>query len=90
MSRVIIILLALAMYGCTSQPLVNIPIPIPPPVAPHVERPHLPLLDVPEEDLNACATASERCGDLMRSWGGTVEALMGWGLELEAVLKTYQ
>lgn len=85
-----VIVLALLLAGCASPPTVNIPIPIPPPKAPMVEMPHIPLLDVAPEDLDACETASERCGAILNAWEATVESLWGWGGEMQEILRAYQ
>jgi len=90
MTKHAIIMLTILVAGCASQPLVNIPIPIPPPKAPVVERPHIYLLDVPDEAFVACGESSERCGEVMSAYEATVESLLGWGREMETLLKVYQ
>lgn len=84
------VIFALFLAGCASGPIVNVPIPIKPPVAPVAERPHNYLIEVQDEALDACEASGERCGEVMRAWEATLESVTGWGLELEALLKTYQ
>lgn len=83
-----LVILALLLTGCATVD--NSPIPPKQPTAPSVESPHIYLLDVPDEAFEACSASSERCGEVMNAYEATVESLLGWGLELEEILKTYQ
>lgn len=89
--KALVLLCALLMAGCASSPqIVQVPIPLPPPKAPAVERPALPIEDVTDDQLNKCETADEGCGEIMRAWALSYEALKAWGVEQEKLLDGYR
>lgn len=86
------IILAVALLsGCASSPqIVQVPIPLPPPKAPAIERPTLPIEAVTEAQIVECETKDVGCGEILRAWALSYEALRAWGLEQEALLNGYR
>ena len=84
MKRFLLFLPLLA--GCTSEPVirtveVRVPVAAECPAPPSLVRPALPLADI---------TADSSPADVLRAYAATVEALMGYSLELEGVLDGYR
>lgn len=81
------LLLALPLLaGCAAEPVirtveVEIPVAVDCPAPPALMRPALPLADI---------TADSSPADVLRAYAATVEALMGYSLELEELLAGYR
>lgn len=81
------LLLALPLLaGCAAEPVirtveVEIPVAVDCPAPPALARPSLPIADLEPDSTPA---------DVLRAYAATVEALMGYSLELEGVLDGYR
>ena len=74
------------LAGCAAEPVirtveVEIPVAVDCPAPPALMRPALPLADIAADSSPA---------DVLRAYAATVEALMGYSLELEGVLDGYR
>ena len=74
------------LAGCAAEPVirtveVEIPVAVDCPAPPAIARPALPLADI---------TADSSPADVLRAYAATVEALMGYSLELEGLLDGYR
>jgi len=74
------------LAGCTSEPVirtveVRVPVAAECPAPPSLVRPALPIADLTPESQPA---------DVLRAYAATVEALMGYSLELEELLAGYR
>lgn len=73
------------LAGCASEPVirtveVEVPVPVDCPAPPAIARPVLPIAELAPDSTPA---------DVLRAYAATVEALMGYSIELEEVLKGY-
>ena len=74
------------LAGCAAEPVirtveVEIPVAVDCPAPPAIARPALPI---------AGLTPDSQPADVLRAYAATVEALMGYSLELEGVLDGYR
>lgn len=89
--KLAVILPMLLLAGCASSPrIVQAPIPLPPPKAPAIERPALPIEAVTEAQIVECESKDIGCGEILRAWALSYEALKAWGMEQEALLNGYR
>ena len=89
----ILFLTTLVLVGCQGNPAatkVMIPLPLPAPQPGLIEKPYLPILDVPRETIEACENTGDLCGDLVKALDASLEAAMAWGLQQEIVLDGYR
>lgn len=83
MGKLAALLALLALSGCATQTRtvrVEIPVAAECPAPPGIARPYLPSADL----------ATENPGDVIRACVGTVEALQGYAMELEAIVNGYR
>lgn len=83
-------LLVLLLAGCASPQIVKVPIPLPPPQPPVIERPHLPVKDITPEAITLCEGKDIGCGVIVNAWAASLELTWGWAVELETVLEGYR
>lgn len=74
------------LAGCTTEPVirtveVEVPVAVDCPAPPPLVRPALPIADL---------TPDSQPADVLRAYAATVEALMGYSVELEVLLNGYR
>lgn len=87
------VILSLLLGACQAVPttkVVQVPLPLPAPQPGLIEKPYLPILDVPLETIEACENTGDLCGDLVKALDASLEAAMAWGLQQEIVLDGYR